>query len=105
MAGKKEFETSPVLVGREGFNSSLGLQNFVGKILSPDRLYFFADYCVFSGAVHCTKVRFPSFLSVGFITMAVMNPLEKKLEKRTSVHCVFKWILCEHLKPTPSATI
>jgi hypothetical protein len=30
-------------------------------------------------------VRFASFLSSGFTTMAVMNPPEKKLEKRTSV--------------------
>ena len=34
----------------------------------------------------CTKVRFSNFFSGGFTTMAVMNPLEKKLEKRTSVH-------------------
>jgi hypothetical protein len=29
----------------------------------------------------CTEVRFVSFLSGGFITVAVMNPPEKKLEK------------------------
>ena len=34
-----------------------------------------------------TEVRFASFLSGGFTTMAVMNPPEKKLEKRTSVQC------------------
>ena len=34
---------------------------------------------------HCTEVRFASFLSSGFTTMAVINPLEKKLAKRTSV--------------------
>ena len=34
----------------------------------------------------CTEVRFASFLSGGFTTMAVMNPPEKKLKKRTSVH-------------------
>ena len=32
--------------------------------------------------IHCTEVRFASFLSGGFTTMAVMN-----LDKRTSVHC------------------
>ena len=37
---------------------------------------------------YCTEVRFASFLSGGFTTMAVMNPPEKKLEKRTYVHCV-----------------
>jgi hypothetical protein len=31
-------------------------------------------------------VRFASFLSSGFATMAVINPPEKKLLKRTSVH-------------------
>jgi hypothetical protein len=33
-------------------------------------------------------VRFAVFLSGGFTTMAVMNPPEKKQEKRTSVHWV-----------------
>ena len=32
----------------------------------------------------CTEVRFATFLSDAFTTMAVMNPPEKKLEKRTS---------------------
>ena len=36
-------------------------------------------------ALQCTEVRFASFLSSGFTTMAVMNPLERKLVKRTSV--------------------
>ena len=36
---------------------------------------------------HCTEVRFASFLSGGLATVAVMNPPEKKLEKRTCVHC------------------
>ena len=35
---------------------------------------------------HCTEVRFASFLSGGFTTMAVINPPERKLIKRTSVH-------------------
>ena len=34
----------------------------------------------------CTEVHFASFLFGGFTTMAVMNPPEKKLKKRTSVH-------------------
>ena len=33
----------------------------------------------------CTEVRFASFLSGGFTTMAVINPREGKLTKRTSV--------------------
>ena len=37
----------------------------------------------------CTEMRFSSFLSGGF-TMAVINPPERKLAKRTSVHCAGK---------------
>ena len=41
--------------------------------------------------MHCTEVRFASFLSGGFTTMAVMNPPETKLDKCTSVH----WSTCK----------
>ena len=34
----------------------------------------------------CTEVRFASFLSCDFTTMAVIDPPERKLAKRTSVH-------------------
>ena len=34
-----------------------------------------------------TEVRFASFFSGGFITAIVVNPLERKLKKCTSVHC------------------
>ena len=37
--------------------------------------------------MQCTEVRFDSFLSGGFTTMAVINPPESKLAKRTSVQC------------------
>jgi hypothetical protein len=33
-------------------------------------------------------VRFATFLSGGFTTMAVINPLERKLAKLTSVQCI-----------------
>ena len=33
----------------------------------------------------CTKMRFASFQSGGFITVIVVNPPESKLAKRTSV--------------------
>ena len=36
-------------------------------------------------ALQCTEERFASFLSGGFTTMAVMNPTERKLAKRTSL--------------------
>ena len=35
----------------------------------------------------CTEVHFVSLLSGGFITAIVVNPPERKLVKRTSVHC------------------
>ena len=34
----------------------------------------------------CTEVRFASLLSGGFTSMAIINPPEKKLANRTSVH-------------------
>ena len=34
---------------------------------------------------HCTEVHFASFLSGGFITVIVVNLLERKLEKRTAL--------------------
>ena len=37
---------------------------------------------------HFTEVRFDSFLSGGFTTMVVINPLDWKLANRTSVHLV-----------------
>ena len=37
----------------------------------------------YHSSLQCTEVRFASFLSGGFTTMAVMNPPENKLEKRT----------------------
>ena len=40
--------------------------------------------------LHCTDVRFASFLSGGFTTMAVINPPERKLAKGTSVQCIKK---------------
>ena len=49
-----------------------------------------AMLCYVAGAAdmltHCSEVCFASFLSGGFTTMAGMNPLEKKLAKRTLVH-------------------
>ena len=45
---------------------------------------------------HCTDVRFARFLSGGFTTMAVINPPERKLAKRTSVHWMTLWLTDEH---------
>ena len=48
-----------------------------------------------------TEVRFASFLSGGFTTMAVINPPESKLAKRTSVH----WAIINFDKNTSNVTI
>ena len=41
-----------------------------------------------SGSIgHCTEMRFASCFSGGFITAIVVNPPDKRLAKRTSVHC------------------
>ena len=37
----------------------------------------------------CTEVRFASFPSGGFTTMAVLNQPKRKLAKRTSVDCAY----------------
>ena len=47
----------------------------------------FALQCKCCNFNQCTEVRFASFLSGRFTTMAVINPPEKKLAKRTSVEC------------------
>ena len=41
----------------------------------------------------CTDVRFASFLSGGFTTMAVLNPPEKKLTNHTYVQWSISFIL------------
>ena len=38
--------------------------------------------------VQCTEVRFACFLSVGFTTMAVINPRERKLAKHILKRCL-----------------
>ena len=46
---------------------------------------------IWCGLRHCTEVRFATFLSDGFTTIAVINSPEKKLAKRTFVHCELKF--------------
>ena len=57
-----------------------------------DRLFFElrVHYKKNTNSVHVTELRFASFLSHGFATKAVINPPERKLAKRTSVHCTGK---------------
>ena len=47
---------------------------------------------------HCTEVRFSSLLSGGFITAIVVNPMESKLAKCTSVQCLKHPLQCEFKK-------
>ena len=44
--------------------------------------------CTLTNETQCTEMRFDSFLSGRFTTMAVINPTERKLAKRTSVQWV-----------------
>ena len=55
-------------------------------------------------STHCTEVRFASFLSGGFTTMAVINPPERKLAKRTYVHCAWRLRLARR-QPSPSLCV
>ena len=41
--------------------------------------------------MHCTEVRFASFLSGESITALVVNPTENKLAKHLSVHWTENW--------------
>ena len=51
-------------------------------------MYHCARYYMYNSLfLGCTVVRFASFLSGGFITAIVVNRPERKLAKRTSVHC------------------
>ena len=70
-----------------GLGRQLGQISFgaFGKVVLVLRKVAWADSSVGFVITQCTEVRFASFFSGGFTTMAVMNPPEKKLEKRTSV--------------------
>jgi hypothetical protein len=48
-------------------------------------------------------VSFVSFLSGGFTTMAVMNSLERKLAKRTSVQCNAAVVRRQRVEPQETA--
>ena len=58
---------------------NMGCGVFKGGIKSTQYTAFCASF------LYCTEVRFASFLSGRFITMAAINSPEKKLAKRTSV--------------------
>ena len=56
------------------------------RIEKPNQQVFCNQKCPTVLTVQWTEVRFTSFLSGGFITAIVVNPPERKLAKRTSVH-------------------
>ena len=47
-----------------------------------------------------TEVRLARFLSGGFTTMAVINPPESKVAKRTSVHAVAQFHMRNKIEMT-----
>ena len=53
---------------------------------SSDIVFYLSRWRL-SNSMQCTKVRFDSFLSGGFITAIVVNSPEMKQAKRTSVQC------------------
>ena len=67
----------------------------IQSVINIQDSFFKIPYPVFgfivrSIYVQCTEVRFSSFLSSEFTTMAVINQPEKKLAKRTSVQWLIK---------------
>ena len=63
-----------------------------------------------TNVLQCAEVRLASFLSGVFITATVVNPPERKLAKRTSVHCAYVFtklvIKCSFLKQSlPTSTV
>ena len=57
-----------------------------GVILHHIALQGRATFCL-PDSNQCTEMCFASFLSNEFITAIVVNPPERRLAKRTSVHC------------------
>ena len=56
--------------------------------VNSKNLHFSTKFYFYKSLItHCTEVHFASFLSGGFITAIVVNPPERKLAKRTTVHC------------------
>ena len=54
--------------------------------LGAEPLFLIASYAFAKMILQCTEVHFAHFLSGGFITGIVVNPPERRLAKRTSVH-------------------
>ena len=79
---EQEGRTHPLDFGRP-VNTTYG-QPGGGQILPPKLL---PTHVRFFGGIppHPAEVQFASFLSGEFTTMAVINPPERKLTKRTSV--------------------
>ena len=78
-------------IGSSWSRGSVPSSHAMGQRFQPRRWQYFkllldpADCCISVSLKQCTEVRFARFLSGGFITAIVANPLERKLAKRTSV--------------------
>ena len=91
----KCFKSSILLFGpnrtskRPTYSFSLSMPQYVDSIRERRKrsLIIYKLTSNIFATPHCTKVCFASFLSSRFITVIVLNPLEKKLAKRISVHC------------------
>ena len=63
-------------------------ENYIISIMLPSmQASSLLTYRLAFASVQCTEVRFASLLSGGLTTMAVINPPERKMAKRTSVGC------------------
>ena len=75
------------------------------QIQASNPLFYFQSIKIILGpsagsmrrSTQCTKVRFASFLSGEFTTIAVIHPAERKLAKRTSVQCIILKIVGFHI--------
>ena len=75
---KARQKTTPTNHSKKVYQKVHGFVNFESELGQGKR---------FPNILHCTEMRFASFLSGGFITAMVVNPPERRLAKCTSVHC------------------
>jgi hypothetical protein len=72
------------------FSIVLLFESLIWTLKVTLQIIYYRILAIFSSNTLHLEVRFASFLSGGFTTIAVINPPEKTLEKRTSVHCCIK---------------
>ena len=83
----KSFSNCTYLITTEkSWITSLPRNNFCVFVCPQYKKKTVSSYHFLSALLNCTEVRFASFFSGGFTTMAVINQPEKKMVKRTSVN-------------------